>query len=559
MARSAQQQPSETFPPAVGIDFGTTNSAIGVFEGGDVRLIPNAEGAFTTPSLVAITAEGEILVGTAAKRQAITNPDYTVRSAKLRLGTGWSITRGSVRLTAEDIAARILARLRADAEAHIGHPPAAAVLTVPASFDLVQRAALIEAADRAGLHVDRLINEPSAAAITYGLGKEADATVLVFDLGGGTLDVSVIELGGGVVEVKATSGDNRLGGDDWDQRIVQHLVRRVWDRYGVDLTHDVSAMRRLQEAAETARVELSSASTATVTLPYLSSGPHGPLHLDESLTRQEFEALTRDLLERCRRPVEQAIRDAGIRPSELDQVLLTGGATRMPAVGELVRQLTDGRHPYRGLIPEGVVTGAALQSGIFVGAVKDVLLLDVVSASLVVETHEATVKAMVDRNNTIPTRRREYFAPSADNQRTMVLHLLAGEAKTSSGNRTLAVLELSDLPPHPRRTPLIAVTVDIDASGQLQLIARELRGNTAQLPAQIKELGRAAGQEPPGALSAQLDAEYFTGREWTVVVNRASMEQAADLVQSPRWPTLRHLAPLAWEPPKSPESEATDR
>ncbi|NUW05184.1 Hsp70 family protein [Streptomyces sp. CAI 127] len=510
---------------AVGIDFGTTNSAIGVFEGDDVRLIPNAEGSLITPSLVAITAEGEILVGTAAKRQAITNPDYTVRSAKLRLGTGWSITRGSVRLTAEDIAARILGRLRADAEAYIGCPPAVAVLTVPANFDLAQRAALVEAARRAELTVDRVINEPTAAAVTYGMNKEADATVLVFDLGGGTLDVSLIRVGDGVVQVRATGGDSHLGGDDWDRRIVQHLLQRVKDQHGVDLADDVPAMQRLLEASEAAKIELTSATTTTVTLPSLASGPHGSLDLEETLTRQAFETLTRDLLTRCTRPVEQAIHDAGIPLAELDKVILTGGATRMPAVGELIRHLTKGKTPYRGLIPEGIVTGATLQSGILAGAVKDLLLLDVVSTSLLVETHARTFKEVIKRNTSIPMWREEsiYFAPCVDNQDTMIIHLLEGEATRSSGNRSLAVLELSGLPPHPRRTPLIQVSVDVDANSLVRMTAKELKPGPPVPP---------------------------TRREWTVIVNRDSMEQASTLVNSPRWPTLRNLIPLACEAPE---------
>ncbi|MFE6482018.1 Hsp70 family protein [Streptomyces sp. NPDC057757] len=557
--RPATPRPGDNHPPVVGVDFGTTNSSIGLFRGDDVRMVPNAEGALSTPSLVAITAEGEILVGTAAKRQAITNPDYTVRSAKLKLGTGWSITRGKVRLTAEDIAERILARLRADAEAFAGGPPAIAVLTVPANFDLGQRAALVEAARRAGLPVQRVINEPTAAAITYGLSREAEATVLVFDLGGGTLDVSLIEVGDGVVEVKSTGGDNHLGGDDWDRRVVQFLARRVWERYGVDLTQDVAAMQRLQEAAEAAKVELTSASSATISLPHLATTADFTLHLDETLTREQFEALTQDLLERCRRPVLQALRDGGIRLAELDQVILTGGATRMPAIGELVRELTDGRQPYRGLIPEGIVTGAALQSGILNGSVKDSLLLDVISTSLGIETQDGTVRAMIARNDTIPTRRREFVAPGVDNQRTMMLHLLEGEQETAAANRSVAVLELKDLPRHPRRTPLIEVTIDIDANGIVHMAARELKGRTDQLPDRVAELVRArreAGRKNESetdarraqAKLAELEHAYFTGPQWTVAADRSAAAQAAALVGSPHWPELRRITPYFWEP-----------
>ncbi|MFF1627229.1 Hsp70 family protein [Streptomyces sp. NPDC058272] len=555
-SRPAAHRPSETHKSVVGIDFGTTNSAIGLFQGDDVRLIPNAEGALTTPSLVAITSEGEILVGTAAKRQAITNPDYTVRSAKLKLGTGWSITRGDVRLTAEDVAERILARLRADAEAYIGGPLGGAVLTVPASFDLDQRAALVEAADRAGLHAYRVINEPTAAAITYGLNRETDTHVLIFDLGGGTLDVSLINVqGDGVVDVQATGGDNHLGGDDWDQRIVQHLARRMWNRYGVDLTHDMAAMQRLQEAAETAKIDLSSASTTTINLPHLATKQDFPLHLDETLTREEFEAMTRDLLERCRRPVEQAIRDwGGIQEYGLDEVILTGGATRMPAIGELVRRLTGGKQPYRGLIPEGIVTGAALQSGILSGALRGtMLLIDVVSASLGIESNDGTVGKVIDRNNTIPAKRSRFVAPSRGNQTGMTLHVVEGEGEAAGDNRTLAVLELSGLQPHPPHTPLIEVTLDIDANSVLHVTARELKGTTHQLLIRADELERGRTGRPwmSSEKKAELEAKYFTGREWSTPVNRSSIAKAVALVGSPRWQTLSDLVPLAWEAPNS--------
>ncbi|GAA2254944.1 caspase, EACC1-associated type [Streptomyces indiaensis] len=545
-SRPAAHQPNATHEPPVGIDFGTTNSAIGLFQGDDVWLVPNAEGALTTPSMVAITSEGDILVGTAAKRQVITNPDYTARSAKIKLGTGWDITRGDLRLTAEDVAERILARLRADAETYIGGPLGVAVLTVPANFDLDQRAALVEAADRAGLRVRRVINEPTAAALTYGLNREADTNVLVFDLGGGTIDVSLINIGEGVVEVRATCGDNHLGGDDWDGRIVQHLVRRALDTHGVDLTHDMTAMQRLQEAAETAKIELSSTTTTAINLPHLGSTDF-PLHLDETLTREEFEDMTRDLLERCRRPVERAIRDAHIQHSELDQVILTGGATRMPAIGELVRQLTGGKQPYRGLIPEGIVTGAALQSGIISHAIPDTLLLDVTSASLGFESHDGTVEKVIHRNTTIPARRTVIVGTSVDSQTAMTLNVVEGEEETASDNRTLAVLELSDLPPHPRRTPLIDVVLDIDANSVLCVTARELRGDTRQLHSRAQELQQARELGYWVTLE-ELEVQYLTGRVWSTPVNRSSSAKAVALVRSPRWQTLRGLTPLAWEP-----------
>ncbi|WP_232626785.1 caspase, EACC1-associated type [Streptomyces alfalfae] len=507
--RPTESRRDATSRPVVGIDFGTTNSAIGVFEGEDVRLIPNAEGALTTPSLVAVTAEGRILVGTPAKRQAITNPDYTVRSVKLKLGTDWTISRGAVRMMAEEVTQLILARLREDAETYLGGPLDAAVLTVPANFGLDQRAALVRAGEEAGLHIIRMVNEPTAAALTYGLGRN-DSTVLIFDLGGGTLDVSLIEISDNVVEVKATAGDNHLGGDDWDLRIVQHLVDRVRLRHGVDLTDDIPAMQRLREAAEAAKVELSAARSASLRLPYLATGPRGPLHLDEILTREEFETFTQDLLERCRWPVEQAVRDAELTLSDIERVILTGGATRMPAVGELVRRLTEDREPYRGLIPEGVVTGAALQAGVLSGALKDVLLLDACSASIGVEVQGEMVETLIERNTTIPSKRSEIFTTHKDNQLATVLHFVEGEEDKPTRNRTLAVLEMA-LPPAPIGVPQIEVSADFDANGILHVVA--------------KDLG--------------------TGKEETTIVSHSTMEEAAALVRSPRWTGLRSLAPTA--------------
>lgn len=519
-SRSAEHRPDVPARPFVGIDFGTTNSAIGVFEGDDVRLIPNAEGAFTTPSMVAVTAEEKILVGTPAKRQAITNPDYTVRSVKLKLGTDWSITRGATRLTAQKAARLILARLREDAEAYLGGPIGAAVLTVPADFGLDQRVALARAGEKAGLHIVRMVNEPTAAAMTYGLNQD-DSTVLIFDLGGGTLDVSLIELGDGVVDVKATAGDNHLGGDDWDLRIVHHMVNRAREQYGVDLTGDTTAMQRLREAAETAKIELSAARATYLRLPYLATGPLGPLHLDEVLTREKFETLTGDLLERCRRPIEQAVNDAELTLSDIDRVILTGGATRMPAVGEFVRRLTGDREPYRGLIPEGVVTGAALQAGVMYGAVKDVLLLDAWPASIGVEVQGETVEKLIERNATIPTRRSDIFTTHTDNQPRAVLHFVEGEEDKPMRNRTLVVLELA-LPAAPRGVPQIEVSAGFDGNGVLHVAA--------------KDLG--------------------TGKEVAAIASHDTMKRAAALVRSPRWTALRRLAPTMQEPPMPPNTEA---
>ncbi|NUT31227.1 MAG: Hsp70 family protein [Streptomyces sp.] len=517
------------YGPVVGIDFGTTNSAIALFEGEDVRLIPNAEGALSTPSLVAITETGDILVGTPAKRQAITNPDYTIRSAKLKLGTDWSIIRGAVRLAAEDVAEHILRRLREDAEAYIGGPLDAAVLTVPANFDLDQRAALVEAANRAGIRALRVITEPTAAAVTYGLNREENSTVLIFDLGGGTLDVSLIEIGDGVVEVKAHAGDNYLGGDDWDQRIVHHLLRRVWDGYGVRLDQNAEAMQRLQEAAEGAKIELSSASSTTIMLPYLTAREGSPLHVSETLTRQEFESMTQDLLERCRMPVGHACREAGYHESDLDEVILTGGATRMPAIGELMSRFVKGKQPYRGLIPEGIVTGAALQSGILTGGIKDTLLLDAYSASLGLETSGGVMTKLIERNTTIPTKRSKVFVTRARKQTTMIVHVLEGERERASDNRSLAVLELTDLPRQPKGTPLVEVVLDIDANGILYVYARELRVS---------------------GISAS--APEYTGRTWKTNIDRSTTAQATALVRSHRWQSLRALVPGVQPPPAEP-------
>lgn len=542
-----------------GIDFGTTNSSIGLYDGDDVRLIPNAEGSLSTPSMVAITADGEVLVGAAAKRQAVTNAAYTVRAAKLRLGTGWSITRGGVTLTAEDVATHILARLRADAEAYSGGPLEGAVLTVPATFGHGQRDTLARAGEKAGLFVVRMINEPTAAALTYGLGgTQSDA--LVFDLGGGTLDVSLIDVGDGVIEIKAGAGDEHLGGGDWDARLVSHLADRVRDRYGVDVTGDVQAVQRLQEAAEDAKIELSSATTATVSLPFLTTAHGTPVHLQETVTRAEFEAMTRDLLERCGRPVEQALRDGGIGMDAVDRVILTGGATRMPAIDALMRRLTGGKAPYRGLIPEGIVTGAALQAGVLNGRLKDALLLDVTPVSLGIALHDGTVLPMIARNTTIPTLRTEFFAANPGNQRTMVLRLVEGEDRTADGNRTLAVLEVSGLRRAAKGTPAVIVGIDIDANGIVHLVATERSGRARSAKA-LREEERAFSEAVRGgsksALSGITDAMY-SGRQWNVTADTAAGEQAAALMRSARWAALRESAPVAWTSPAEPEGRDSE-
>ncbi|MBA0049391.1 molecular chaperone [Streptomyces sp. AJS327] len=492
----------------VGIDLGTTNSAVAVMEGGEVSLIPNAQGANTTPSLVALTVEGDVLVGTAAERQALTNPGFTARAAKLKLGTGWRVARGDVRLTAEDVAGLLLARLRQDAEAHLGEHVTDAVLAVPAGFSRDQRAALVRAGERAGLNVLRLINELSAAAIAYGPYRD-ECTVLIFDLGAGTLDVSLVALGDGVVEVRATAGDSRLGGDDWSLRIVEHLTDRVRRRHGMDLHGDVAATQRLREAAETAKVELSAARTTTLRLPYLATGPDGPVHLEEELTREEFETLTRDLLERCRIPVEHVLADAQHTLDDTDRVVLTGGAARMPAVGDLIRRLTGGREPYRDLPSGAVASGATLQAGILTGTVKDVLLLDVAPHSIGVETHDGTTTRLLPRNETVPTKRSDIFTTHTDDQPMVVVHVVEGELEDAARNRTLAVLELA-LPPAPRGAPRIEVTADCDANNILHIT--------------VKDLG--------------------TGDETAATVGQATTERAAAFLRSSRWAGLRDLTPV---------------
>ena len=536
-----------TMARAVGIDLGTTNSAIAVLEGGEPTIIPNAEGARTTPSVVAFSKTGEVLVGEIAKRQAVTNVDRTISSVKRHMGTDWTTEIDGKKYTAQEISARILQKLKSDAEAYLGEPVTEAVITVPAYFNDAQRQATKDAGQIAGLKVERIVNEPTAAALAYGLekGKE-DELILVFDLGGGTFDVSLLEVGKdddgfSTIQVRATSGDNNLGGDDWDQRIVNWLIDQVKAKTGADLSKDAVALQRLKEAAEQAKKELSSATSTNISLQYLSMTADGPIHLDESLTRAKFEELTSDLLERTKKPFRDVMAEAGVTVSEIDHVVLVGGSTRMPAVTEVVKELTGGREPNKGVNPDEVVAvGAALQAGVIQGDRKDVLLIDVTPLSLGIETKGGVMTKLIDRNTAIPTKASEIFSTAEDGQPSVLIQVYQGEREFARDNKLLGTFELSGIAPAPRGVPQIEVTFDIDANGIVHVSAKDrgtgkeqsvtITGGSSLPKEDIDRMVREAEEHAAEDKKRREEADTRNQAEQTVYATEKLLKDEADKI-----------------------------